>query len=142
MRDSVSLHMDSEDLSAVKAKSERWLNDKELDVYVQEWARTGFQGGLNWYRVVTDEGHMKDVELFAGKKIEVPLLFVSGKKDWGMFQEPGVVEKLESVCEKGCFRGVRIVEGAGHWVQQERSEEVVDIVRGFLGDVRREGISM
>lgn len=54
-----------------------WLTDDDLSVYVQEYSRNGFQGALNWYRVLTDPaGKQKDVEVFAGRKIEVPLLYV------------------------------------------------------------------
>ena len=85
---------------------------------------------------------MKDVELFAGKKIEVPMLFVSGRQDWGTYQEPGVVEKMKDTCVEGMFRGTEIVEGAGHWVQQEQPERVVEIVSKFLVDIKVESISM
>jgi pimeloyl-ACP methyl ester carboxylesterase len=142
MRESVSLHMKDENPEIVKEKSQRWLPDSDLAVYAQEWARTGFQGGLNWYRVATEEANMKDVELFAGTKVRVPLLFVSGRRDWGMYQEPGVVEKLEEVCERGRFKGVEVVEGAGHWVQQEQPQKVVEIVGKFLRDVKVEKVSM
>ncbi|TVY49298.1 Epoxide hydrolase A [Lachnellula cervina] len=134
MREAVSLDMRNENKELVQEKSSRWLPDSDLAIFVREWSRTGFQGGLNWYRVATTEGGMRDVEVFAGKKIEVPMLFVSGRKDWGMYQEPGVVEKMAETCKKGCFKGVQIVEGAGHWVQQEQPERVVEIVSKFLWD--------
>jgi pimeloyl-ACP methyl ester carboxylesterase len=84
---------------------------------------------------------MKDVELFAGKKIEVPMSFVSGRQDWGTYQEPGVVEKMREKCKEGCFKGVEIVEGAGHWVQQEQPERVVELVSKFLLETKVEMIS-
>lgn len=142
MREAVSLDMRNENKELVQEKSSRWLPDSDLAIFVREWSRTGFQGGLNWYRVATAEGGMRDVEVFAGKKIEVPMLFVSGRKDWGMYQEPGVVEKMAETCKKGCFKGVQIVEGAGHWVQQEQPERVVEIVSKFLWDNKVEEFSM
>jgi len=108
--------------------SEKWLPNEELDVYVKEWNRTGFQGALNWYGV--GGGPSTDLELFAGRKIDVPALFISGDKDWGMYQEPGVVEKMAEVCTD--FKGVKVVEGAGHWVQQERPQDVIELVLEFL----------
>lgn len=108
--------------------SEKWLPNEELDVYVNEWHRTGFQGALNWYGV--GGGPLTDLELFAGRKIDVPSLFISGDKDWGMYQEPGVVENMAEVCTD--FKGVKIVDGAGHWVQQERPQEVIELVLEFL----------
>ncbi|KAA6413683.1 MAG: alpha beta-Hydrolase [Lasallia pustulata] len=130
MRQAVAKDMSHEDHQQVHNSSSRWLPDSELEVYVNEWARTGFQGGLNWYRVQTDPKWLKDADLFAGKTIEVPCLFISGTKDWGIYQEPGVVERMADVCKD--FRGVKMIEGAGHWVQQEQPERVVEEILDFL----------
>lgn len=125
MRDSIARQLDGgED------RIFRWLPDSELEVYVQEYARTGFQGGLNWYRVQTDPSNIRDLDMFAGKKIEVPCLFISGSKDWGIYQEPGAVEKMAEVCTD--FRGVKMIEEAGHWVQQEQPEAVLKEVLEFI----------
>jgi pimeloyl-ACP methyl ester carboxylesterase len=129
MRDAVAKDMAGEDLQAVQEKSKRWLNDEELTVYVEEYARNGFQGGLNWYRVQTQPKVARELEIFAAKKIEIPCLFVSGKKDWGPFQEPGAVENMDQICTD--FRGVRYVEGAGHWLPQERPQEAVEEILGL-----------
>ncbi|APA10825.1 hypothetical protein sscle_07g055950 [Sclerotinia sclerotiorum 1980 UF-70] len=139
MREVILQSMQNESSSLVQQSMNKWLTNEELSVYVDEYSRTGFQGMLNWYRVITDPYWMKDTELFAGRKIDVPLLFISGEKDWGMFQEPGVLEKMEDVCLK--FRGVKVLEGAGHWVQQERAEEVAGIMERFLRGVTWEGVA-
>ncbi|KAF4634672.1 hypothetical protein G7Y89_g3436 [Cudoniella acicularis] len=136
MRQAVQLGMAGENLSSVTKKGSRWLADEDLSVYAGEFGRNGFQGALNWYRVSTDPKNMIDVELFAGRKIEVPALFISGSKDWGMYQEPGVVEKLSEVCSK--FRGVEVIQDAGHWVQQEQPEKVVQILEKFLRAAKTE----
>lgn len=132
MRQAVKISMDGEDPTTVSKLSTRWLTNEDLAVYVQEFGRIGFQGGLNWYRVATNPNNMKDIELFAGKKIGVPALFISGKQDWGTYQEPGAVEKLGEVCSQ--FKGTIMVDGAGHWVQQEQSEKVIELVSRFLRD--------
>ncbi|PSN60093.1 epoxide hydrolase 2 [Corynespora cassiicola Philippines] len=121
-----SLMAEEPDLDATKA----WLSDEELDVYVQEWGRTGFQGGLNWYRTATDGARLRDLEVFAGKRIECPAAFVSGERDWGNYQQPGALERLPETC--GDFRGAVFVEGAGHWPQQEQPERVVEELLKFL----------
>ncbi|KAI9649439.1 hypothetical protein NHQ30_002015 [Ciborinia camelliae] len=139
MRDVVQQGMKNEPDSKVQADMGKWMSEPDLAVYVDEFARTGFQGMLNWYRVNTDAQWMKDVELFAGRKIEVPLLFIAGKKDWGTFQEPGVLDRMQDVCTK--FRGVQLLDAAGHWVQQEQPEVVVELVAKFLRDIKREFIS-
>jgi pimeloyl-ACP methyl ester carboxylesterase len=139
MRESVQIPMANEDPATVSKLSQRWLNDEELSVYSDSWKKTGFQGGLNWYRVATDPKNMKDVELFAGKKIDVPSLFISGKQDWGTYQEPGTVENMGNVCSK--FKGVELIDGAGHWVQQEQPEKVTEILAKFLREVKRDAMS-
>jgi pimeloyl-ACP methyl ester carboxylesterase len=139
MREAVQLSMADEDPTEVSKLSARWLNDQDLAVYVEEFGRNGFQGGLNWYRVATDPDKMKDVELFAGRKIDVPSLFLAGKQDWGTYQEPGAVENMGKVCAQ--FKGAHLVEGAGHWVQQERPEWVIEKVIKFLNEVTVDSIS-
>ncbi|KAL9119240.1 MAG: hypothetical protein Q9187_004207 [Circinaria calcarea] len=122
MREVVSECMNTEDPAMVQERSSRWLPDSELVVYVSEYGRTGFQGGLNWYRVQTDSQLLRDLDMFAGKKVEVPCLFIAGSKDWGVYQEPGVLERMSEVCSE--FHGVTLIDGAGHWVQQEQPEKV------------------
>ncbi|MCJ1409923.1 hypothetical protein MMC19_004007 [Ptychographa xylographoides] len=125
MRDVVVQEVDDE-----VEKSLVWLPEADLDVYEREYSRTGFQGGLNWYRTQTDPSNLKDFDMFAGKVIEVPSLFISGKKDWGTYQEPGVIENMANVCSD--FKGVRLLEGAGHWVQQEQPVMVVNEILAFV----------
>lgn len=139
MRRSVELDMNNEDPVMVSRLSDRWLPDKDLEVYVEAWKNNGFQGGLNWYRVSTDPARMIDIELFAGRKIDIPLLFISGKKDWGTFQRPGAVENLDKVCSR--FAGTHLVDGAGHWVQQEQPEAVIELVSKFLKQIKVDSIS-
>jgi pimeloyl-ACP methyl ester carboxylesterase len=131
MADTVAADMSLEDADAVKERSSRWQPDAELAVYVQEFGRNSFQGGLNYYRVATDPRYMSDLAVFAGKKIEVPALFVAGSQDWGTYQVPGAVEKMSEACTD--FRGVRFVQGAGHWVMQEQPDKVVQLILEFLG---------
>jgi len=114
-------------------KTQRWLPDKDLEVYVQEWTRTGFQGGLNWYRSTTDPSHRRDLDLFTGRKIECPSVYISGAKDWGNYQDPGVLENLPNVCTQ--LRGVKLIEGAGHWPLSEKPEAVAEEVFSFLNSL-------
>ncbi|KAL3422636.1 hypothetical protein PVAG01_06792 [Phlyctema vagabunda] len=139
MREAVSLPMALEDPALVEQCVTRWLPDEDLAVYVSEWSRNGFQGGLNWYRVATDPKYMKDIELFAGRKIDVPAMLISGKQDWATYQEPGVMEKMGDVCTQ--FHGSHVVEGAGHWVQQEQPERLVELLEKFLLDIKTQAMS-
>lgn len=110
--------------------SHSWLPENELAVYTSEYARTGFQGGLNWYRVRTEPGgrFTKDYDTFAGKKIEPPCAFVSGKLDWGIYQEPGALDKMTSGAVCSDFRILRLLDGVGHWIPQEAPNEVVQTI--------------
>jgi pimeloyl-ACP methyl ester carboxylesterase len=130
--ETIARNMAGEDVHA----SESWLSREALSVYVSEWSRTGFQGALNWYRAQTASTPQskKDMFLFAGRRIEVPVAFISGKQDWGNFQQPGALEsyKDDSCVKKGCFRGSALIDQAGHWVQQEQPEKVVLAINAFL----------
>ena len=65
-----------------------WLTEDELAVYSAEYARTGFQGGLQWYRCRTERRN-GDLDAFAGRTIDVPSAFIAGASDWGIYQVPG-----------------------------------------------------
>ncbi|HEX7929193.1 MAG TPA: alpha/beta hydrolase [bacterium] len=117
--------------SAAQIAACRWLPDRELAVYSAEYARTGFQGGLQWYRCGTSGINGTDLALFAGRTIDVPAVFVSGASDWGTYQRPGDLEHMQrDVCTR--YRGTHIVPGAGHWVQQEQPEAVSRLALEFL----------
>ncbi len=108
----------------------KWLTDEELRVYSGEYARTGFQGGLQSYRVGRVPRLSAELQLFAGRTIDVPSLFLSGKSDWGVYQRAGSLDGMKRACTK--FEGVELVDGAGHWVQQEQAARVAERLIGFL----------
>ncbi|KAI0133026.1 Alpha/Beta hydrolase protein [Xylariales sp. AK1849] len=132
MPETVAENMKGEDY----AKTEKWLSQEELLVYCDEWKRTGFQAALNWYRAQTASTPQstRDMLLYGGRKIEVPCKFISGKQDWGNYQQPGALESYEDpkVVKEACFRGAKLIDGAGHWVQQGRPEAVVREILGFF----------
>jgi pimeloyl-ACP methyl ester carboxylesterase len=117
--------------SAAQIAANSWLPDNELAFYSSEYARTGFQGGLQWYRCGTSGAFTAELETFSGRSIDVPSCFISGKQDWGTYQRPGVFETMQT---KACTRmlGCHLVDGAGHWVQQEQPEEVSRLLLQFL----------
>ena len=117
----------------------RWLPDDELKVYSTEFGRTGFQGALQWYRCLTDPQSARELQLWSGRTIDVPSCFIAGRSDWGIRQRPGHLEQMQ---RQACTRmsGVHLVEGAGHWVQQEQPQEVAKLMLAFLEkDVRSAG---
>ncbi len=132
MAETVARHMPTPEQIAAN----RWLPDDELRVYTEEYRRTGFQGGLNWYR--SGEIGAAEQELFADRRIDQPSIFISGASDWGSYQSPGALERMQ---DRACtdMRGVHMVDGAGHWVQQEQPEETCRLLIEFLRGVRSEG---
>jgi pimeloyl-ACP methyl ester carboxylesterase len=109
----------------------QWLTDDELRVYSTEYARTGFQGGLQWYRCRTVGKPNADLELFSGRTIDVPSCFIAGASDWGVYQKPGDLEQMQAgACTQ--MRGCHLIPGAGHWVQQEQPERVSELLLAFL----------
>ena len=122
--------------TAAEIASCRWLTDDEVSVYATEYGRTGFQGALQGYRRGSDPKNVADLRTFSGRTIDVPSCFISGKSDWGVYQTPGAVEAMRG---KACTRmtGFHLVDGAGHWVQQEQPEEVNELFLRFLREHHR-----
>ncbi len=108
-----------------------WLTDAELAVYSREYGRTGFQGGLQWYRCRTLGTFDAEHATFSGRTIDVPSWFIAGAKDWGIHQVPGALERMQGAA---CTRmlGCHLLDGAGHWVQQEQPAAVVRLLIGAL----------
>ena len=109
----------------------RWLTGDEVAVYAAEYGRTGFQGGLQHYRRGSDPRLVAELRTFAGRTVDVPSLFISGKSDWGVYQTPGAAKAMRTTaCTQ--MRGFELVDGAGHWVQQEQAERVSELILRFV----------
>lgn len=113
-----------------------WLPEAELAVYSAEYYRTGFQGGLQWYRCRTLGAFEAEHQTFSGRTIDVPSWFIAGASDWGIHQVPGALQDMQNVA---CTRmlGCHFLEGAGHWVQQEQPEAVTGLLLEALRPSRR-----
>ena len=106
-----------------------WLPDTDLAVFAEEFERTGFQDGLNWYRA-SGLGRA-EMEQFAGRTIDQPSLFIAGSSDWGTYQAPGRLERMgRTACTD--LQRIHLVDGAGHWVQQEQPGKTSDLILDFL----------
>ena len=116
----------------------QWLPEDDLRMYSQEYQRTGFQGGLQNYRVRIENAGQSDLQVFAGRTIDQPSLFVSGASDWGVYQAPGNLERMRDVICTNMI-GCHLLEGAGHWVQQEKAEAVTNLLAGLLETPVRPG---
>jgi pimeloyl-ACP methyl ester carboxylesterase len=123
--------------SAAEIAACKWLTDAEVDVYASEYARTQFTGALQGYRVRrgSDPKSLAEMRTFSGRAIDVPSMFVGGKSDWGTYQTPGAVDRMRT---SACTRmvGFHLLDGAGHWVQQEQPEQVSRLLMEFLRSER------
>ncbi len=108
-----------------------WLPDSELAYYASEYARTGFQGGLQWYRCGTSGAFTAELQTWSGRTIDVPTCFISGRQDWGTHQRAGALDAMQKRAFTNMI-GCHLVDGAGHWVQQEQPAEVSRLLLAFL----------
>jgi pimeloyl-ACP methyl ester carboxylesterase len=117
--------------SAQEIGLETWLPNSELMVYADEFERTGFQGAFNWFRCNTNGLNTAQLGLFSGRKIDIPSCFISGKSDWGAFRKPGA---LMAMREKAFTNmdDIKFIDGAGHWLQQEKPTETAEILIAFI----------
>ncbi|MCZ4583670.1 alpha/beta fold hydrolase [Rhodococcus opacus] len=106
-----------------------WLTEDEFDHYVEVFTRTGFTGGLNWYRAY--DANWERSRNLAGADIEVPTLFVAGAHDPVLTMSGAqALDRMRDTVPD--LRGLHLVEGAGHFVQQERPEEVNELLLTFV----------
>jgi pimeloyl-ACP methyl ester carboxylesterase len=113
----------------------KWLTEAEVEVYATEYGRTGFTGALQGYRVRrgSDPRSIAEMHTFSGRTIDVPSQYIAGKSDWGVYQTPGAVDKMRnSACTH--MVGFHLLDGAGHWVQQEQPELLSALLVQFLRD--------
>ena len=107
-----------------------WLSDADLDYYAGEFARTGFRGGLNWYRNLRRNWELGGP--WRGQPIRQPSMFIAGSRD-GVLRFPAAKGQLDAYPKTlPGLRGSHILDGAGHWVQQERAAEVNKLLIDFL----------
>lgn len=102
-----------------------WLGQDELDHYVAEFSRTGFTGGINWYRNL--DRNWEITPQLDGAKVTMPSLFIGGSLDPVLVMTPlGIQDDVVTD-----HRGNVIVDGAGHWVQQQSPDPVNDAIITF-----------
>ncbi|MGB0113637.1 MAG: alpha/beta hydrolase [Ilumatobacteraceae bacterium] len=105
-----------------------WLRQDELDHYTAEFTRTGFTGGINWYR--NFDRNWERTPQLDGARVTMPSLFIGGGADPVLVMSP----PSTGHAQLDDHRGDVIVEGAGHWVQQEAADEVNRALLDFLSD--------
>jgi pimeloyl-ACP methyl ester carboxylesterase len=106
-----------------------WLTEADLDFYTEEFKRTGFRGGLNWYRNIDRIWELLR-QILSGAKIRQPSLFVAGEFDAVITMYRQAFDGLEETMPG--LRKKVLLSGAGHWIQQERATAVNDLLIEFL----------
>jgi len=106
-----------------------WLSDADLDFYASEFEHGGLRGPLNRYRNVDRD--WEDLAAFRGASIDVPSLFIGGDRDGPTIWGAPAIAAFEQTLP-GLYRSI-ILEGCGHWTQQERPNEVTEALLDFLG---------
>ncbi len=114
----------------------RWLTETELGVYAREYARTGFQGALQAYRVFADPELNAELRLFSGRTLDVASLFVGGSRDWGPYAAPGALDAMRTHATTRLL-GVEMIDGAGHWIQQEQPARLAAVLLAFMREAGR-----
>jgi len=111
----------------------RWFTQAECDVYGQEYSTSGWTGALHNYRHrrTAFPANIAEQLTFSGKTIDVPAQFIAGRQDWGANRIAGGAEGAGKTGYTK-FRGVDLVDRAGHWPQEEQPESVSQHLIGFL----------
>jgi pimeloyl-ACP methyl ester carboxylesterase len=107
-----------------------WLSEADVDFYTAEFARTGFRGGLNWYRNIDRNWEL--LAPFAGAQVGVPALYIAGDRD-PVVSFPGMARLIPNLTNfVPQLRRTIMLPGCGHWTQQERAAEVNAAMIDFL----------
>ena len=104
-------------IEEIASMGETFASDRELDIYVTSFERTGFRGGINWYRNI-DRNAAAHPEL-GNKKLDLPCLMLTA--EWDVALRPEMAAGMRAVCSD---LEMHMIEKAGHWVQQECPETV------------------
>ena len=107
-----------------------WMSADDVAVYAQAFAKAGFRGGLNWYRNLRRNPGL--LSPWRGLPIRQPSLFIAGTRD-AVLQFPASAAQIEAYPRTlPGLRGCHLLDGAGHWIQRERADEVSALLIGFL----------
>jgi pimeloyl-ACP methyl ester carboxylesterase len=112
----------------------QWFSEDDLDFYASEFSRTGFRGGLNYYR--NADRNWELLAPYADARVQVPAHYLTGDRDLVLYFRGGREERL-AVLRRFVLklRAVIILPGCGHWTQQERPQEVNAAMVRFLREL-------
>jgi pimeloyl-ACP methyl ester carboxylesterase len=119
---------------AAYIKGCKWLTEPECEVYGLEYTRSGWAGALHNYRHRRNNAYpptLAEQLTFSGRTIDVPSQVIAGREDWGDNRTAGGPMNIGKTGYTQ-FKGVHMVEGAGHWAHEEQPEQVSELLTGFL----------
>jgi len=121
------------DLCPEPAALPPWLTETDIDVFVAEFARSGFAGPLNWYRSMDRSWEL--MAAWSHARLPVPALYLAGDRDLVVSFTGGqaMLDGLKAVVP--LLREARLLPGCGHWTQQERPDEVSQAMVAFLNEL-------
>jgi len=105
-----------------------WMTEEDLDVYVDAFERGGFGGPLSYYRNI--QNNWQDLAPMEGKPLRVPAMFLGGEYDVATWWGLEAIERAPEVIPN--WLGSRVLEGSGHWLQTERTDETNATILEFL----------
>ena len=103
-----------------------WLSEMEMEIFVNEYSRSGFTGGLNYYRSM--DLKWEERKPFEGVQSQIPAFFIGSELDCDLegFHGPNPIELMRNQFPN--LEAVDMIAGAGHLVQLEKSEEVNELL--------------
>ena len=105
-----------------------WLTEEDLQVYADEFAHSGFFGPISYYRNL--DANFDIINDYDAECVSMPVYFIGGTDDVVNVMDPSGVERMRNLLPD--FRGATILEGVGHWTQQEAPAAFNDALLGFL----------
>ena len=107
-----------------------WFSEEDLDYYVSAYKNAGFRGGINYYR--NFGRNWENNPQLTGAKIDLPVMFIAGAED--VVIRGADKDKLTELLSRTStdLREVKLYENTGHWIQQEKADEINADLIGFL----------
>ena len=123
---------DHEPGAALPAGLPPYLNQGEFENYYRAFARSGFGNPINYYRNLHQ--NWEHARPWHQAKLHMPVTFIAGEKDFVVTTGDGALGSSVAEMDNWCtdFRGAHLIEGAGHWVQQEAPDRVNELLLDFL----------